>query len=664
MKRNSIRIFSICIAMMVLLASFAGCGGAKDKEAAASTVAATEATKTAVAGADYTQLLGSVQDTSDLPTWAGNQLKLKEWYAHGSGDADHTMADKDVVGPEAKRVTGVELDRDASFDNGGNTVDVKMAMLSAADDWPDVVQTSGPEQLKQMIMAGKLYDLTDVMSKYCPDITKKFDVQKYPKILQKMTGDDSGISKRAFFLPTLAGIRFSRKLEVEKTDFDPLKWANMDLPRPKTDWPRIWVRDDILKKMYPNAMTQDEIEDTYVKNGTFTREQIFDVPLKTAADFYKFLADMKKLIDTEKIKVANKPAEVTYAAFGGDNWQMFACLVPEINGMPTGNYFSFYDKTTNKLAWSFKSDFFKSWAAEFQKLVTSGIASKESLLDNGATFQEKLNAGRYAVTYAWSKPDEKALKAAGLNFRYRQLFVDTTNNYDRFVSIDGAPAPDMYWGIFKDSVSEKDLPQVLGYMNYMVSDIGEKLVSWGPKSAGLFTEADGVRTYVDKELESNMAFGKDTKVNLSYGLYNAFLNSQPTRMAWPYYPTGSEGNVYHPRYTYTGAPRDKGQADARFQPGMLPGESLVDYQVVAFKSDFLPDYSTQWETITKGRDAFERALTATLAAKDSAQFDKLWQTMIDTGTSVGMDDKTLEEMNKIFAKNNPTFAEDAAKVHN
>lgn len=661
MKKSLLRILSICIAAVFMLAAITGCGGDDKKD---TTSATTGGEAKAATGEDYTKLLGSMQDSSDLPDWTGKQLKLVEWYAHGTGEPQHITADKDVVGPEVKRVTGIELDAENSYDNGGNNVDVKMALLSAANDWPDFIMTSGPEQLKQMIMADKLYDLTDLLSKYCPDIVKKFDVNTYPRVQQKITADDSGISKRAFFVPVQAGIRMARKIADDSPDFDGTKWSNMQMPRPKTDWPRIAVRDDILKKMYPNARTQNEIEELFAKNGTFTREEIFDVPIKSASDFYKFLQDMKKLIDAEDIKIGGKPLEVTYAAFGGDNWQMYATLIPPINGMPTGNYFSYYDKETGKLEWAFKQDFFKEWGREFARNVATGVISQESLLDNGATFAEKLNAGRYAVTYGWSVPDPKALEAAGHTFRYRYIWPDIEYNYDKFVSIDGAPSTDMYIGIFKDSVAEEDLPQVLGWLNYMISDVGEKLAYWGPRSAGLFTETNGVRVFTDKELEKNMAYAEENKANLTYGLYNAFINGDHFKRPWPYMPYAAEGTMNHPRYAYSGAPKDKAMANQYFHPGIFQGEALEDVQVTAFKSDFLPDYSAQWDVVTKGRDAFEKALTATLAAKDDAQFDKLWQAMIETGNSVGMDDKALEEMNDLFSKLNPTFAQDAAKVSN
>ena len=46
-------------------------------------------------------------------------------------------------------------------------------------------------------------------------------------------------------------------------------------------WIFILIRDDLLKLVYPNPLTQKEIEDIYLQYGKFTREQVFDVPIKS-----------------------------------------------------------------------------------------------------------------------------------------------------------------------------------------------------------------------------------------------------------------------------------------------------------------------------------------------------------------------------------------------
>ena len=85
-------------------------------------------------------------------------------------------------------------------------------------------------------------------------------------------------------------------------------------------------------------------------------------------------------------------------------------------------------------------------------------------------------------------------------------------------------------------------------MDYQCSELCDKLVAWGPRSAGLFTETDGVRQYKDAELVEQMVYSTDTmgeKVQ-AYNLCNTTLPS-----AYPvftfFYQGGSKD---HPKCVY------------------------------------------------------------------------------------------------------------------
>ena len=662
MKKNGLKMVAVFVALLVLMASFAGCGGTtSDNKNAISASTSESQQSTAAEAQNYWEMLDSVQDTSDLPDWTGKQLKLVEWLGHGSGSADHAKATQDVVMPEAKRVTGVELDVENSFDNGGGSIDVKLSLLAAADDWPDFINTSGTDLIKDLVTSGELYDLTDLLPKYCPNIMKLFDTTKFPKITEKITAK---VSDKIYFLPNEANNLLVYEGIKNSPDFDKEKWSRVVVPSPVVGWPRIWVRDDILKKMYPNAKTQDEIEALYLQNGKFTKEEIFDVPIKSPADFIQFMKDMKALIDKEKIEESGKPVQVAYAAFGGDNWPVATCLIPNYNGVPGAfDYFTYFDKKIGKVVRSIDQPWFKDAMHEYQKLVTAEVVSKESLLDNSAVFQEKLSNGQYALTFAWLKPDANGLKEAGKTYRYRQLWLDMPYNFEQFASVSGPKANDLNIGIFKDSVSEEDLPQVLRYMDYMISDVGAKLQFWGPRSAGLFKEENGTRVYTDKELEENMVYDVDNNKNVYYNLFNRNSTTESNRTAFPIYPVGAVGGMYHPKYMYNDIVLNAGKADTYFQPGMLEGLSLEEHQITAEKNHSITDFNDQWTLFGKGRDAFEKALTNPLAAKDDAQFEELWQELKNVTDSIGLNESMMAEINKIFFEKNPTFVEDAAKIN-
>lgn len=308
---------------------------------------------------------------------------------------------------------------------------------------------------------------------------------------------------------------------------------------------------------------------------------------------------MKVLIDKEGIKENGKPVEVTYAAFGGDNWPIVSCLLPQINGVPTVDYFTYFDKKTGKILYSYKQDWFKTMMKEYQGLVSEGAVSQESLIDNSTAFTEKLNSGHYAISMAWLKPDSAALKAAGKTYRYRFLWPNVTN---------------------------------------------------------------GIRKYIDPDLEQNMCYDVDNKANIKYNLYNYNLGNESFRSAWPQYPLGYYAGKDHPKYMYKELARSGGTADTYYQPGMIPGMAREDRFVFVEQSDFFPSFGDQWNVFSKGRDAFEKSLTTVFAAKSDAQFEKLWNDFLAVAEEVGMTDANLEEVNKIFSKKSPNAIPDSAKI--
>lgn len=81
------------------------------------------------------------------------------------------------------------------------------------------------------------------------------------------------------------------------TDVDPTidtaKWSMFSQPQDPATC--VWVRDDILKQLFPGAHTRNELDDIYLKNGKFTKEELLDVPINSKEDFIKMLYDIKKL---------------------------------------------------------------------------------------------------------------------------------------------------------------------------------------------------------------------------------------------------------------------------------------------------------------------------------------------------------------------------------
>lgn len=647
MSKKLTKNLALIIAMTFVVTFFAGCGQNKDGKKEVSSPTATTTTTS------YYDMYDKVQDSSELPDWTGKQLNLKVWYTDGTGDAKRNTSDKDVVTPEIKRVTGVGINKDTSFDNAGQTVDIKLGMLNAASDWPDVaiVNSTNIGNFKDMFAAGIAYDLTDSIAKYAPNLAKKISFDTFPEVKNFIT--NSNQDGKIYAYPLSLGTS-ERSIKMMNPSF-----VNPNAQDGLDGAPTILIRDDILKMLYPNAKTQDEIEALYLKNGTFTKEEIYDVPLKTRDDVVKLLYDVQNLIKTKDLKENGKPIQTTFANSGGDNWFAFAGLLLALDRIPTGNnYFTYYDKTSKSIQFMFQQDFFKDTTKLFNKFVRDGVMDKNSLLENSASHLEKLNNGQYAIAYVGS-PDETVLKAAGKTFRYRALWIDSPVQDNKFLAPLSPIKANSGIVVFKDKVAKEDVTQIIRYLDYLVSDVGEKMYTWGPKSAGLFEEKDGKRVFLDKDLEDSMVYAKDNGKALSYNLTNQKLAALGGYgNAWPYYPTYMwGGSSLSPVYAYD---KVKNAADGKnfFNPGNLPDNAYNSLGTNVAKDHFIWSFFGNVPSVDKfwkGRDAFEKALLKTLAAKDDAQFEQIWKDFSDLSVKNGATPETLKEINDSFVAANKGY---------
>ena len=86
----------------------------------------------------------------------------------------------------------------------------------------------------------------------------------------------------------------------------------------------IWVRDDVLQALMPGVTSSADIMETVKHGGTFTEEQIFDVGLESAEDFFQFLRDIKQVIaEGDFVDGNGNPIEVTWGFHSEENYYRF-----------------------------------------------------------------------------------------------------------------------------------------------------------------------------------------------------------------------------------------------------------------------------------------------------------------------------------------------------
>ncbi|MBO5736845.1 MAG: hypothetical protein J6S04_03445 [Clostridia bacterium] len=528
---------TVCMAMCATFAlSIVGC----KKETPSDTI-----------DTNYQWLNENLTDTSQLDSYAGqNKIELEAWSI--SELLSGKKSSNNVVSKEIERVTGVSIKEDGMVDNKDFTAEVRYNQLSMTG-LPHIAYGRG------WIDPDALWDLTDLVDKYCPTIKARM-----PQSVWNATQVTGGQAGKVYGIPYALG-------NAGLSDIDPLADPQKTIMFEYNNeaYPYILVRDDVLKAAYPEAKTQAEIDALYKSQGYFTEEDLFDVEIESAQQFRtEFLPKIQHVLDTERnadgshrYTMPNGRKVKAMLVTGGsdtDTWDFLGVTIPKLLGAAGTHYntgFTYWDKQSKKIELMLTQDFYKDEVYEWAKMINEGtIVSKEGMTDVHSVIQSGYNSGYYAIGYpSNSYPQGMKCQYTSQNgqtetVQYRKVYmkIPTNDHFEFFAA--GVPIPHSVM-FFKDSVRESDLPQLLRWLDYQCSRLGDKLFAWGPESAGLFNEDEnGVRTYKDENLANQMVYStammgdQVQKYNLSNGsLYSA----QPVFSFCVY-----GASIYHPKASY------------------------------------------------------------------------------------------------------------------
>ena len=609
---KKMRKLSILLVMLMIMSVISGCGSEKKKEA--------EFEMTNIVN------FNDYADSEEIPDWKGDKVKLVVWGRTNAPNDTNVgkIATDDLVTPEILRITGVEFDKENSFDNGGQSFDSRIAKIIAADDYPDMAY-SIPD-ISGLVEKGVLYRLDELVEKYAPNIYKYFGPSS------KVYGDAWNMQMEKFggvYSLSNSANTFAIRDMTEKDGAYELtpEQLNSAAGVGNTAHGYFYMRDDILKKLYPEAHTVAELEEIFKKNGKFTKEEIFDVPINSPQDFIDMLYDIKEM-DLREGK------DIVYPVFthnGSDNWPVLSTFA-KVMGY-NANYFSYYDLEDKKIKYTYKEDWFKEILKTWNELVRDDVASKEALVDAAGVFQEKLNSGKYIVTLA-NKPNEAALNG---KYHYRKVYVKYTYNKDKFPAFASDDSNQMRISFFNKNLSESQLIQCLRMLDFLASDPGQKLTYWGPKSAGLYTEDEnGLLRYTDEELKTTMVKATQDGLALKYNLDAA---------AWPSYPK-VVASKYRPAVHYYEV--------ENYEKVFTPAYYEKDTTVIGKSADIYGTDFTSTIPATKkfwsARQGFESAMVKIFASSNDSEFETNYQSLLDYAQKNGFTDKTLEECNKFYAQ--------------
>lgn len=536
---------TLTVLLALLLGSLCvGCGNQEDK------------TPGAVVDKNYQWLdTETYQDSSDLTSWAdlGQTKKLNLTLWNSALDmATVDTSSSDVVNPEIERVTGVSVGQ--TLDNKGKSADARIADLYMSNNLPDVAYGGWVDKE----YCYNLYDYID----YLPTLKARLPEEAWTNVNITL-GEENAL----YALPGNMG---STSLSAFDPKADPKKTTLFELS--PDNYPFIYVREDVLQDAYPQAKTQAQIDAMYNEKGYFTEEELFDVEITSADQFrneflpniYNAIHNAKDSQGQYKYKASATEWVAPMTASSGtdqgwnDGWDFGGVFLPRLLGGMTyyNDMFTYWDKIDKEIKLLYEQDFYTDELEEWSKLLEEGKYVNEDGWNNDrTTLMGRYNTGMYAIAYGNTIPDGLACTARSLSneingtqVKYRKVYMKIPVG-DHFVPINLGGSSGIGICILKDKVREEDIPQILRWYDFQFSELNDKLVSWGPRSAGLFTEDEnGVRQFKDPNLADQMVYSTSSVGDLvkKYNLYNGTL--LPPKPVFTCMYMGA--NRHHPKCVY------------------------------------------------------------------------------------------------------------------
>ncbi|MFC5653809.1 hypothetical protein ACFPYJ_32810 [Paenibacillus solisilvae] len=316
----------------------------------------------------------------------------------------------------------------------------------------------------------------------------------------------------------------------------------------------VWMRDDILKKIYPNAMSAAELKKLAVANkGKLSLEQVLDIPIKNLDDLYGYLKKVQDLKLTENghpitpghLQLENSRAALYWSLFSATGLslsQAYPLIIKE-----SQNMYVDYELTPE----------WKNYISFMNKGFKQGLFGQEFYIQKNEQRDAKIINGEYAVVNMWAPiaaNQEKARKEGKTyDWRFYPIFANEINP-------DFQDAANQYFplttkwnskAINPKKVSDDMIPQILHWIDWNNSMEAAELRAWG--TPDMYTGEGMNRRYKPefKKVEEYKLVGKqdETGDGWYYG-----IQGQDGTMTNPevygFAMAGEMGYVYSPSVVY------------------------------------------------------------------------------------------------------------------
>ena len=601
------KVISVLTAVTLLMATLGGCKSEDTKKGG------TEVDGVYTPGDQLDLTVWNVQNTEFIPMATSTENIPKDWLE------------------EKTKVKVVN-----QYGNDGGHWDVKLSRLIAGDTMPDIVYIAsgqGPAHFSKLKEAGKLYGLTpELLQKYAPNVWNRVPENCW----NAMTSDG-----------VILGIPFGFPYDYTETTQPAMSeedriWATEYTTSAVDNSTGLHIRDDIAKKLFPEAKSWDEICALIDERQEKIGEELWDMPINSTEDFIQMFRDIAALNLTEDGKKV-----YAFGYSGGDLWLPLTFLGASMYGFATNTYISAWNPNTQEIVLPLNGELMKTAMLTQNRLLREGVFSPESLVQTGTSFKENVYNGLYAVTSLnFTGIDivqiNKELEAMGKSYRYRPLRVNIPQNEDYPLQFYKSPWVGAL--AFTTELSDDEVKQALNWINVQFSDEFEEILWWGTPEDGLYVEENGIRRYKDDRF--NKAYIENDPSALSRkdcrGIGDKIVSPESefyvTNGFWITY------NRWNPKFMQRLDAMNSSDSSSLSRKRSVDG---VMQKPASEVSDppygSIPEAVELWSKRTQWEDPFKMALTA----DSDEQFERMWNDAIKNYYSITDLDAMTQKMTEI-----------------
>lgn len=322
-----------------------------------------------------------------------------------------------------------------------------------------------------------------------------------------------------------------------------------------------YFRDDILKKIFPNAKSEAELMALYKKNnGKLTYDEINDVPIHNLNDLQSYLEKVKAL-NLKSNGQSVIPIQMQSSGTDASSlmWSDFTA---------TGLFWQFgdrvYDNNNQKFTYFTETSEWQNFIKTLNHWYNEKLLDPETFIMKDDQLKSKVTQGQFAAFQGWLDVADARANSTKANpsYGYRKvaLFLNDklTNNEEDYTTKTYSLLNTWSAVGITTSAKKSDIPQILNWIDWNQSEEANILRAWG--TPDMYTGAGKDRRFLSdyKEVE-DWALGNYSattpKDGVYYGLYN-INGGTPTAWNAETYGVGQSwkyeyapGNVYPPNVT-------------------------------------------------------------------------------------------------------------------